>query len=1272
MDVLRALAPARSSLATRPRSAAPEQALDQVDLSGPQLPRSEGVEPGVRGGQLGALGPVIEPELARLNLPFAERKRFRLWGSPTRPLTPAQAAERLERGQASRLLVETGGKQLPLTSKTELAALEHLQGQSERPAPARAATLKRLTDAGYSFESGSAYETYLAAQQGQPILVLHHQAPAARVEPAELEQDSLADRVGSSARQWDALWARMEKDPAGATAAAVRHLGALFPDRPDRLVGSLPASPLRAVASRMLAQLTPEEVALRLELLAPPLAGSDVLQRAEALEKMGWRSELAGLQEADRALRHQTAEVGFPEAARRLERLAARQQPELVAEFARMTPDLSRLEASLEKRLSGCEPGKALRSRKSAHQAYLELDALADDLVAAKHTWSVHSRGVMRAYARGPLDSEQLALLHEMITHQVAGEETDPLLTMVSEPLAGLSFAERAAAFRELCLQTHSVMAQQSVRQEVYRAWQAEVRQGGTPAEAGRRVREVGDRLLAQKQTWSSNVGPIFRAQATLAAGSDDQRSFLLELCGHGVVGEQAPTCLGLVAQDCGKTTLAERQQAFRTLCLGEKSPLADHSCCDETMRSWRAEIEGGASAEEATRRLKALGAMLSEHNITWGSYTAEALRCHQAYLAGSSAYQARSQFLKDLLTQGVRGDDVTSVMEQVVPDLPGTTLAERIETFRAFETHKPLAQNPCRALAVAAWRADVQSGSAPERARSRVEQLAGTLEKAGVSWSGYVGGVLECSRDHLAGGDEKDAGRALLARLLTGGVAAEEAPGVLATLLEPSDCSLSEKVQEFEKLCLVKDRPLARNGVREATAEALQAQLECGIPVEEAGRRLDELAQAATRAQVSWAGHLSLMLTSCSDSLSSPSAVRVGYAMLSAELDRKTPADKLNELAARVEETLDRLQAAGLTPEQSESLLQGATLDTLDQVVEAATQAASLRRGATTAAAVGEDEGHVVFQGVRLTKRGERPEQQGPEMLQEVAVGTVAAAGDVKVEPVCLRPADDVELARQAARLGARLDQNNTTSSRAVCSALLAIAGDEEKARQAYSLAGRFDRNNSRSSRAAYAVAAAIAGDPERARAAYRLGSEFDANNSHATRSLFTVAAALAGERKKAREAHRIGRALDNHNSTRTRACFTLAAAIAGNEAATMQAAALGSAFDRNNSTRSRSIFTIAAAIAGDAAKAEQAHELATEFDRGNSTASRALFTMACAVAGTEERARLAHQLATEFDRNSSTKSRALFTLAAAAALNPERAHLVPPINYDYLYDDD
>lgn len=1270
MDVLGALGPARTSSFQRPRRAA-EGKLDQVSLSQGPPPHAEGADPSARSGQLGALGPVVEQELARLNLSFAERKRFRLWGSPTRPLTPAEAADRLERGKASRLLVELGGKQLPLTSKTELAALEHLQGEAHRPAPPRSIGLKQLTDAGYAFENGSPYEAYLAAQQGQPLVVLHHEAPTARVEPAELEQASLGDRVASSARQWDRLCARLDKDPAGATAGAVRMLAELFPREPHRVAAALPASPLRAVTSCMLKGLAPEAAAQRLELLAPPLEGSDALQRAELLEKFGWQSPLPELQAADRALRFQTAEAGFPEARARLERLAARQEPELVEEFARATPDLSRLEASLEKRLPGCEPGPALRSRKSAHQAYLELDALADELVWAKITWNGYSRGVMRAYARQPLGSEELELVHDMVRQHVVGDETGPMLSLVQAPLKGLSFAEKAGRCRELCLETHPVMSQSGVREEVYRAWAAEVSAGASPQEAARRVREVGDHLKEQKVTWTGYVGPLFRAHATLAAGSDVQRAFLLELADHGVVGEQGVSCLALVSQDCGQTTLAERQQAFRTLCYAEKSPLADGNCRDEAMRSWRAEIEAGASPAEATERLQALGALMSQSKISWSGYIGEVLRCQQTYLTGTVEHDARQKLMESLLGRQILGEDLTATMDQIVPDLPGTTLAERVETFEALSACKPFSLPGCREAALAAWRADVEAGSPPALARRRLEQLGNTLEQAKVAWNGYVEPVLESYRGELAGGDEKDPGRALLARLITEGVPGDEAAGTLGALLEPAPCSLDDKVREFQKLGLTAGHPFAQTGVRQAAAEALQAQLICGIAPDEAGQRLDELAQATKRASVVWSGYLTAILSSCADNLSSPVAVRAGYAMLDRELARSTKPDALAEVPIRVEETVEKLREMGLTESEAEAVLGGATLDRLDQVLETAGQAAALSRRAESSSGVGEDEGHVVFQGVRVVKRGSREEAEGPEVLEEVAVGSVAPAPE-PVPAASLRAADDVELARRAARLGERLDQNNSTASRAVCASLLAITGDEESARQAYSLAGRFDRSNSRSSRAAYAVGAAIAGDPERAKAAYRLGTEFDANNSHSTRSLFTVAAALAGDRQKARQAYRLGRELDNNNSARTRACFTIAAAIAGDEGGTRQAAALASGFDRNNSTRSRSIFTIAAAIAGVASSAEQAHDLATEFDRNNSTASRAIFTMACAVAGTEERARLAHQLATEFDRNNSTKSRALFTLAAAAALNPEKAHLVAPINYDYLYDDD
>lgn len=160
---VRTFAPSRAAASP----SGPEDSVRLSALSQTEERASEPLQPAARSG-LGALGPVLEGELSRLNVGFAEKKRFALWGSPTRALSPGEAAERLEKGKASRLLVEVDGKQLSLRDKTELAALAHLRGHSEREA---------LGEAGFRLEQVGAYEGYLQARSGDELLVMHGDLP---------------------------------------------------------------------------------------------------------------------------------------------------------------------------------------------------------------------------------------------------------------------------------------------------------------------------------------------------------------------------------------------------------------------------------------------------------------------------------------------------------------------------------------------------------------------------------------------------------------------------------------------------------------------------------------------------------------------------------------------------------------------------------------------------------------------------------------------------------------------------------------------------------------------------------------------------------------------------------------------------------------------------------------------------------------------------------------------------------------------------------------
>ncbi|GMU57421.1 MAG: hypothetical protein AMXMBFR33_65670 [Candidatus Xenobia bacterium] len=1240
--------------------------VDEVTLSAP--PSARPVEPAARTGQLGPMAPVVEQELSRLQVAFKEKKWLNLWGSSTRDLTSAQAADRLERGKAGRLLVETDGKELPLTSKTDLAALEHLLGQPQREAPLEAQALKELKDAGYGFENAGAYEAYLIAQKGGTLVVVQGEIPCARASAQELP--GLADRMAAATRQWDELTCRLEKDPAGATAGFVRHLGQVYAGRSDRLVASLPASPVRALASEMLKELSPDQVADRLELASPAVEGVDALEHLQVLQAFGWQSELAGLKTADRALRFQTRQVGFAEAAGRLGQLAAAQRPELVAEFAKDSPDLGVLQAALEAKLAGCKPGEALSSRPSPHQTFLELNALADELKAAGGTWYGHTQPLFRAYARCKPEAEGLSFLHQLVRHGVFGDEAAGCLAAVLAPVGNLTLADRARSFQELVL-GHPVLDQSQVRLPAYQAWAAEVQSGASPQEASQRVGQLADALQASKQTWYGHITPVFRAHSRLAAGNEAHRALLVELAGQGVVGEPGMACLKRVLQPCGNTSLDERMQAMRELTMQAGSPLSETNCREATMKAWRAEVEAGASPAEATSRLQSLSELLVKNKITWYGYVLGALSTHEKHLVGTTERAERQAFLESLLSQQILGDELVGVFEQVAAPLGGTTLGERIAAFQELTADKPFGQNVSRIAAMSAWRAELEAGTDKAEALERLQELAGAMKQGQMEWYGHVSAALEGYQDSLAGGPELDGGRALLGRLVRGGLPGEESASVLESVMEPvAGLTLEQKAEELERLCLAKGHPFAQNGVREPAFTAFKRQIEHGIAVDEARERLESLAQAALAAERTWHGYLGGMLTACSENLQSPLAIRVGYAMLTRELAAKPRQEKLTALPIRVAETFEKLSSLGIPDEQLEALFENATGDTLDQIVETASQAAALTRRGQSTSPVEEGENHVVFQGVRVTKRGAQASGNGPEFLEGVASSPLPRAQEApevsSLEP--RRPADDLQFAYRSGELGATFDHNNSTSSRAVYTAVLAVAGSEEKAREAYLLGGRFDQNNSRSSRAAYAVAAAIAGEREKAKAAFRLGSEFDQGNSHASRSLFTVAAALAGDRQKARQAHSLGSALDGGNSARTRAFFTIAAAIAGD--GVHQAAALGSRFDNNNSTRSRCLFTIAAAI--DPEKAEGWHDLASEFDRNNSTATRAMFTIACAIAGTEERARQAYELAGEMDRNNSTRSRAMFTIACAAALNPENARYATPINYGYLYDDD
>lgn len=1245
---------------TRPARAQSARPEDQVCLSAAELGANPVALPATA-GQLGPLGPVVEQEMQRLQGTFLEKKRFRLWGPTHNQLTPAQAADRLERGKAGRLAVDLGdGQALPLTSRTDLAALEHLQGLDHRPAPETAIALKRLTDEGCAFQGHSAYGAYLATGAGGPLVVLQDDAPLLRATPDELGLESLHDRLAAASRQWQGVLARLEQDPAGATATAVRHLSSVYPERRDAVVAGLPPSPVRALASQLLKELTGDQTAERLDLLSPPLEGSDSLQRAEVLGSFGWQGDL---RTADQALRFQTSEVGFAEASTRLQHLARLENPALVAQFARHDPDLAMLQSALEARLPHSKPDEALRAG-PPHQAFLELHRLAEALHEQGATWQGYTRPIFRAYARLQPRGESLELLHQLIGHKILGEEAARTLKIVLQAVGNLSLEQRKAILRELTMTGHAVLDQSNVRLEAYAAWAAEVQAGATPEEALARVREVGDALQQSKQTWHGYVGPVLRAQARHAAGSDQARAFLCEMVGGGVVGPTALASLGKVMAPCSATTVEERMQAYRDVAMTE-GPLA--GCREVVIEAWRVDVEAGTSPARATERLQAVGATLEQHKVTWYGSVSPVLEAHARHLAGGKD----PAFLRELIVQGVVGDDLFGVLDQVLPDLAGTTLEQRQQAYRQLAGREPLSQPGARQACMAAWRAEIQAGTSPSDASSRLERLADSMKQGKVTWNGYVSAVLDSYAETLAGGPELDPARALAGRLLASGQAGTEVAVVLGAVVEPAArLTLPERVQEFERLCLVPEHPFNQNGVREPAFRALASALEAGVPLEEARTHLLELARVASEKKITWSGYLAGMLNACSDALTTPLAARVGYRLLREELGHsKQP--ELEALPVRVGETMEQLQALGLLEAELEALLAGVRPNGLDQVVDTARQAASLARRPENAAAVTESEGHVVFQGVRVAKRGSQDEATGPEWVEGASAPSLTASEPVTEQILPTRPADSLDFVYRAGRLGSHFDRNNSSASRAVHTAVLAVAGDEEAARLAFRLGSQFDQGSSSSSRAAYSVAAAVAGDPTKARQAWRLGGEFSQGNGHACRSLFTVAAALAGDPRRARQAHAVGRSLDGNNSSKTRGLFTIASAIAGDESAARRAAALGSAFDNNNSTRTRSIFTIAAAIAGSDEAALVAHELASEMDGNNSTSSRAILTVACALAGTEERARQAFELASELDRSSGSKSRAMFAVAAAAALNPEKARLAPPINFDYLFED-
>lgn len=311
-----------------------------------------------------------------------------------------------------------------------------------------------------------------------------------------------------------------------------------------------------------------------------------------------------------------------PEFTALLEQLQAGVKPSVAVaalERARSSGDLGRLQGlkglgkaghSLDDRVAAAfqeAQEKALSGGVSSHTAGLTLARVADAVGARQLRGDVAARAAAYWGEKLAGKVEASEVFARLLEQQQSPEGAIRLLELMQEPAGSTTLTERYDAFLELGGLSRYYQGDPGHDPDFgasfYAALAAPLRNGARLAGVKQQISEVW-----KTRSWNREIlKPVFTQLGQLGA-HPDERAFLVSLITGQWEPDQAVATSRELHRDLGRTSFAERKQAFETLELAH-----EYGRNAAVLEALRKEVEQGARIDRAAAELRSLTGGLSE-----------------------------------------------------------------------------------------------------------------------------------------------------------------------------------------------------------------------------------------------------------------------------------------------------------------------------------------------------------------------------------------------------------------------------------------------------------------------------------------------------------------------------------------------------------------------------------------------------------------------------------------------------------------------------------
>lgn len=402
-----------------------------------------------------------------------------------------------------------------------------------------------------------------------------------------------------------------------------------------------------------------------------------------------------------------------------------------------------------------------------------------------------------------------------------------------------LKLAQSAQGLTSHAGSLRTLVAQGKQADELGQAFDRALLKGASPVVACAQLLELRQPL--ERLAYTSQIRSACQAYSQVVAGQPDcVHNLFCDWLGQHKSGDLARQAAEQVLAPCGSLSLPERVEAFRELSQKKYAPFNESYQQSATFKTFRAEVEAGATPREAYGRLAQLASQVNQAGLSYRSEIASVLASFGQFAAGPAAATAR-QRAEYLLKKGIGGAEFSTALEQVHEagaqawDFYQTVLLE----------HKILNQAGVRSRVFDAYVAQREAGSDDATARSRIDRVAQAFATRSSHYRSDVSEAFASFARELAGDERLEPARDLFDQMIREGVGATVRTQVTKLCLEPvANLTLDQKVTAARQLFANPQELYHHDYVRAELLDCAWTEVRAGNPLETTLARLDRLAQ--------------------------------------------------------------------------------------------------------------------------------------------------------------------------------------------------------------------------------------------------------------------------------------------------------------------------------------------------------------------------------------------------------------------------------------------